>query len=217
MVWVTFDRFLLPDLSIEKKFWEHGRLVAGVDEAGRGALAGPVFASAVIFPNGFEPNFKVFDSKTISSSKREKLYELIISNCLAYAVEMIEVQIIDETNILKATFMAMNKALEKLKDLHPFALIDGNRYEGSFEFRTIVDGDAKCFSIASASIIAKVERDRWMQNIAHVLYPHYGFDKHKGYGTKQHIEQILEYKPSPLHRKTFLRKILNGQETLWRI
>ncbi len=217
MVWVTFGRLFYPDLSLEKNFWGLGRLVAGVDEAGRGALAGPVFASAVVFPIGFEPNFKVSDSKIISSKRREELYELIISNCLAYAVEMTDVQIINETNILKATYMAMNKALEKLKELNPLALIDGNRFEGSFDFRTIVDGDARCFSIASASIIAKVERDRWMKNIAHELYPQYGFDKHKGYGTKQHIEQILHHKPSPLHRKTFLRKILDGQETLWKI
>lgn len=215
MVWDTLIKHLVPDLSIERNFWKLGRLVAGVDEAGRGALAGPVFAAAVVFPLGFVPYFKVFDSKTVSKGRREELYELIISNCLAYAVEKIDVQVINETNILKATYLAMNKALEKLSDIQPLALIDGNRYEGPFEFRTIVDGDAKCFSISSASILAKVARDRWMCDIAHKLYPQYGFDKHKGYGTKFHIEQIIKHQPSPLHRRVFLRRILNGQRTLW--
>lgn len=199
----------LPDFSIEKEFWSQDRLVAGVDEAGRGALAGPVFASAVIYPIGFKPNFQVFDSKKISPKKREELYEMIVSNCLAYAVEMVDVQYINETNILRATFKAMNNALMKIRKYEPFALIDGNRYIGAFEHRTIVKGDAISFSIASASILAKVERDRWMQNIAHKMFPHYGFDRHKGYGTKHHIEQIQKHSICPLHRKAYLRKILH--------
>lgn len=206
----------IPDFSIEKKYWSLGRLVAGVDEAGRGALAGPVFASAVIYPRNFEPNFDVYDSKTISRGKREKLYELIVSNCLAFSVEKVDTQYIDETNILSATFKAMNQALEKLRDFKPFVIVDGNKYDGNFEHRVVIDGDAISFSIASASILAKVERDRWMETTAHTLFPQYGFDKHKGYGTRHHIEKILQCDPSPLHRKTFLRKILNGQLKLWK-
>jgi len=205
---------IYPTLDYEKFYWSQGLLVAGVDEAGRGALAGPVVAAGVIFPIDFEPNFQVFDSKTINSKKREKLYEYILSNCLAYSVKMTAPEIIDSKNILKATFDAMNEVLAELSKYEPFALIDGNRYNGLYPAKTIVDGDALCFSIASASIIAKVERDRWMLQVAHTKYPQYGFNKHKGYGTKQHIENIVRYSPSPLHRKSFLRKILNKQVNL---
>ncbi|MGB9771374.1 MAG: ribonuclease HII [Candidatus Kapaibacteriota bacterium] len=198
----------LPNFILEQKYWEQGVLVAGVDEAGRGALAGPVFAAAVVYPINFVPMFEVFDSKTISGKRREKLYETIIKNCLAFSIARVDVDIINETNILRATFLAMNSALEKIANLKPFAFIDGNRFVGDYPHQTIVDGDAKSFSVASASILAKVERDRWMSTIAHSLYPNYGFDKHKGYGTKFHIQQILANKPSPLHRKIFLRKIL---------
>jgi len=207
----------LPDFKEERDFWSRGILVAGVDEAGRGALAGPVFAAAVIYPLDFQPSFDVFDSKTISPKKRENLYEQIITNCLSYSVAMVGVEIIDSINILEATLLAMNTALEKLKSFQPFALIDGNRFKGNFPHKTIVDGDASSFSIASASIVAKVERDRWMANIAHKKYPQYGFDRHKGYGTKFHIEQILINSPSPLHRKTFLRNILNKQGELFKL
>jgi ribonuclease HII len=205
-----------PNLQQEQKLWEKGLLVAGVDEAGRGALAGPVFAAAVVFPLGFVPNFDVFDSKTISSKRREQLFEIIIQSCLAYAVESVDVNYINETNILRATYLAMNKALGKLAHLHPFALIDGNRFEGNYPHQTIIDGDALSFSIASASILAKVERDRWMATIAHSQFPQYGFDRHKGYGTKFHIEQILKHKPSPLHRQLFLHRILNNQYKMFK-
>ncbi|MCX7879720.1 MAG: ribonuclease HII [Ignavibacteria bacterium] len=197
-----------PNFDIEKKFWEIGKLVAGVDEAGRGSLAGPVFASAVIFPLNFVPDYEVFDSKTISPKVRAKIYEKIISTCLAFSTYFVPAYQIDEINILKATILAMNKALEQLADYAPYVLIDGNRFEGPYEFSTIVDGDTKSFSIAAASIVAKVERDNWMSEVAHKLYPIYGFDRHKGYATKMHIEKILKYQPSPLHRKTFLNKIL---------
>jgi len=200
---------IIPSLDYEKQYWSQGILVAGVDEAGRGALAGPVVAAGVIFPIDFEPSFDVFDSKTINAKKREKLYEQILENCLAYSVKMISPEVIDGKNILKATFDAMDEVLSELSKFEPFALIDGNRYKGKFAAKTIVDGDALCFSIASASIIAKVERDRWMLQVAHAEYPQYGFNKHKGYGTKQHIENILKYSPSPLHRKSFLKKILS--------
>ncbi len=216
MVWDTQNKLILPNFEEEKKFWSKGILVAGVDEAGRGALAGPVFAAAVVFPVNFEPDFNVYDSKAISSKKREFLYEKIVSSCLAYSVEFVDVEYINSTNILRATFLAMNNALSKLSHLEPFALIDGNRFEGNFKHRTIVDGDAKSFSIASASILAKVERDRWMTNIAHQKYPNFGFDKHKGYGTKYHIEQILKNKPTPLHRNFFLRKILKEDYILFK-
>lgn len=200
---------MLPDLSFEKEFWGFGRLVAGVDEAGRGALAGPVVAAAVVYPLGFEPDFEVYDSKTISARKREKLYEQITSACLAWAVGKADAEEIDSINILRATFRAMKIAIKNIAHLEPFCLIDGNRFDdGGIPHKTIVDGDARCFSIASASIVAKVERDRWMVDIAHKLYPDYGFDHNKGYGTKQHIEKILEHHTTPLHRKTYLSKIM---------
>ncbi|MCX7909371.1 MAG: ribonuclease HII [Ignavibacteria bacterium] len=202
------------DLEFESKFWEKGILVAGVDEAGRGALAGPVFAAAVVYPLGFKPNFNVYDSKSISPKKREELYKIIIKNCLSFSIEMVDVDYIDKYNILLATYLAMNKALEKFNNSNIIALIDGNHYEGNFPHKLLIDGDSKSFTIASASILAKVERDRWMTSIAHKKYPEYGFDKHKGYGTKYHIEQILKHQPSDLHRKSFLKRILNGQEKL---
>jgi ribonuclease HII len=199
----------VPNLAFEKDFWQFGRLVAGVDEAGRGALAGPVFAAAVVYPLDYEPDFEVFDSKTISARKREELYEKIIASCLAWAVAKVDAEEIDAINILRATFRAMKIAIEKINHLEPFCLIDGNRFDdGGIPHKTIIDGDARCFSIASASIIAKVERDRWMVGVAHKLYPLYGFDHNKGYGTKYHIEKILEHNITPLHRKTYLSKIL---------
>ncbi len=200
-----------PSLDFEKQYWEKNILVVGIDEAGRGALAGPVVVAGVIFPLNFKPNFQVFDSKEIRSPKREEIYQHIISNSINYSIKMKFPEDIDKTNILRATIEAMNEILLELIELQPFALIDGNRYDGKFPAKTIIDGDAKCFSIAAASVVAKVHRDRWMCNVAHKLYPQYGFDRHKGYGTKQHIENILKYNPSPLHRLSFIKKILNKQ------
>lgn len=211
MGWATSNR--IPrnsaDLSIERKFWEEGILVAGVDEAGRGALAGPVFAGCVIFPIFFEPDFVVMDSKALNSKRREELFKIIISNALYWSFSFVDAQEIDKNNILASTHKAMENAIRKIPIPFFFSLIDGNSFKNkSIPHSTVVHGDAKCFSIASASIIAKVLRDRWMIENAHSLYPEYGFDKHKAYGTKYHIEKLKEYGPTPLHRKTFLRRIL---------
>lgn len=205
-----------PSFDFEKQFWKKNILVVGIDEAGRGALAGPVVVAGVIFPLNFKPNFQVFDSKEISPKKREEIYQHIISNSVYCSIKMKFPDYIDKTNILRATIDAMNEILLELIELQPFALIDGNRYDGKFPAKTIIDGDAKCFSIAAASIVAKVHRDLWMCDIAHKLYPQYGFDRHKGYGTKQHIENILKYNPSPLHRISFLKKIFNKQYEIFK-
>ncbi|MGQ9819258.1 MAG: ribonuclease HII [Candidatus Kapaibacteriales bacterium] len=197
------------NLIFEKKFWQLGTLVAGVDEAGRGSLAGPVFSACVIYPIFFEPNFVVKDSKLLAPLRREKLFDEITSSALSWSYSFVEAKDIDNTNILTSTHKAMEDAINKITNLSFFSLIDGNSFGNkNIPHLTIVRGDAKCFSIASASIIAKVLRDRWMIEIAHSLYPEYGFDKHKGYGTKFHIEMLKKFGPSPLHRKTFLRKIL---------
>ncbi len=218
MVWVIRNSALknITSLEIERRYWKEGRTVAGLDEAGRGSLAGPVVAASVIFPIGFEPSFRVNDSKKLTPRKRLEIYEKIIANCISYSIAFVEPETIDKINILNSTILAMNKSCVEYKALNPILLVDGNRFfSESFHFRTIVDGDEICFSIASASIIAKVERDKWMQTVAHSLYPQYGFDKHKGYGTKQHIQRILEYGICPLHRKTFVQKILNREELLF--
>lgn len=210
MGWATSNRIPKKPakLSIEKKFWQEGILVAGVDEAGRGALAGPVFAGCVVFPISFEPDFIVMDSKVLNFKRREELFDIIISNALYWSFSSVDPQEIDRNNILVSTHNAMEDAIRKIHLPLFFSLVDGNSFGNkSIPHSTVVDGDAKCFSIACASIIAKVLRDRWMIENAHNLYPEYGFDKHKGYGTRLHIERLKKYGPTPLHRRTFLRKI----------
>ena len=162
-------------------------VVAGVDEAGRGPLAGPVYAAAVILPNDIIIK-GINDSKKLSEKKREELF--------------------DEINILNATYEAMNGAVNGLSTAPDFVLIDGNRISGmEIPHETVVKGDSKSISIAAASILAKVSRDRFICQMAE-KYPEYGFEKHKGYGTKAHNEAILKYGPCPIHRRTFLRKLL---------
>lgn len=190
--------------------------IAGVDEAGRGPLAGPVVAAAVKI-NEYHDFFKeINDSKKLSEKKREMLFDKIISYCHV-GVGIATVEEIDKVNILNATFLAMNRALEDLKeDKIPFdkVLVDGNKlikgYDGKQEF--VIKGDAKSLSIAAASIIAKVTRDRIMLKYAEE-YPEYFFEKHKGYGTKLHREILLEKGALPIHRKTFLKKILKTEES----
>lgn len=192
----------------ENALYEKGcEFVAGVDEAGRGPLAGAVYAAAVIFPKDiYVP--EINDSKKLSEKKREKLYDIIIEKAAAYSVCRIDEKKIDEVNILNATFMAMNGAVDGLSQKPDFVLIDGNRISGmQIPHETIVKGDAKSISIAAASILAKVSRDREITALAE-KYPEYGFEKHKGYGTKAHIEAILKFGPCEIHRKTFLKKIL---------
>lgn len=182
-------------------------VICGVDEAGRGPLAGDVYAAAVILSDGVLIDY-LNDSKKISESRREKLYDEIISRADAYCVATASVREIDELNILGATMLAMRRAVEGLGKVPNLALVDGNRLpELPCKAECVIKGDATSASIAAASVLAKVSRDRYMKEIA-VKYPQYCFEQHKGYGTKLHCEMLKKYGPSEVHRRTFLRKIL---------
>ena len=195
-------------LLYENQAYEKGcQYVCGVDEAGRGPLAGPVCAAAVILPKGLVID-GVNDSKKLSEKKREALFDVICESALAYSVVFADVEEIEEVNILRATMNALKRAVEGLSVKADFAYIDGNTMpELSIDGECIVKGDAKSMSVACASILAKVSRDRLMYKYAEE-YPQYAFDKHKGYGTKVHTEAIKEYGPCPIHRLSFLKKIL---------
>ena len=184
--------------------------VCGIDEAGRGPLAGPVVAAAVILPEGIQlPG--VNDSKKITEKKREILFDFVKEHALAYGIGEASETEIDDINILQATFLAMRRAVEALQLPADYALVDGNRIQGlPIPAETVIGGDGKVLSIAAASILAKVTRDRYMRDMA-AQYPEYGFEKHKGYGTKAHYAAIEQYGICPLHRKTFLKKVLNHQ------
>ena len=184
-------------------------VLCGVDEAGRGPLAGDVYAAAVVFESGTVIE-GINDSKKLSEKKRELLYDEIIAKAKAYCIATASVEEIDELNILNATYLAMKRAVEGLGLTPDLALIDGNRLppELPCNAETIVKGDGTSSSIAAASILAKVARDRYMKELAE-KYPQYQFEKHKGYGTKLHTELILANGPSEVHRKTFLRKLYN--------
>ena len=193
---------------IEKAYYQKGYYrIAGVDEAGRGPLAGPVYAAAVILPGDVQiPG--IDDSKKLSEKKREALFDVICDKAVAYNIASVPETVIDEVNILNATFLAMNQAVKGLSVQPDFVLIDGNRIQGmALPHETVVKGDAKSISIAAASILAKVSRDRYIKEIA-VRYPQYGLEKHKGYGTREHIAALRQYGPCPIHRKSFLKKIL---------
>lgn len=186
------------------------RILAGVDEAGRGPLAGPVVAASVIFDK--DTNILgVNDSKALKESMRESLYDEITCKSISFGIGIIDNLEIDEINILQASLKAMKIAVNNMNIPPDIILIDGNK---SFfiekELHTIVKGDSKSFSIAASSIIAKVARDRIMKNLAK-QYPHYLWEKNKGYPTKEHINLVKKYGPSPLHRKTFLKNILNEE------
>lgn len=198
-------------LEYENKALESGyKIICGVDEAGRGPLAGPVYAAAVILPKGHIVE-GVNDSKKLSEKKREMLFEKIISECVCYSVGTASEQEIDEINILQATFLAMKRAVNGLSVKPDIALIDGNKKPGlDIVEWDIIKGDSKSANIAAASIIAKVSRDRYMLEMAE-KYPQYQFERHKGYGTKLHYEMIEKYGISPIHRKTFLKKILDNE------
>ena len=198
-------------LEIEASLCEKGyKLVCGVDEAGRGPLCGPVVAAAVILKPG-QMIDGVNDSKKISEKKREKLYEDIMANALAVGVGMSDVDVIEDVNILNATKLAMKQAINNLKIQPEYVLIDGNQMiDITMDAETVVSGDAKSESIAAASIIAKVTRDRMLLEWDKE-YPEYGFAKHKGYGTKAHIEAIGKYGLTPLHRKSFCTKFVKGE------
>lgn len=195
-------------------FWAHERelfdrgfeVVAGVDEAGRGPLAGPVCAAAVILPRFLEiPGLN--DSKKLCEKKREALFDVICAQAVDFGIGWASVKEIDALNILNATYLAMNRALGALRAVPDMTIIDGNRCEGiEVPCVTLVGGDGLSANVAAASILAKVSRDRYMRQLA-VQYPGYGFEKHKGYGTRDHYAAIRELGPSPVHRVTFLRKL----------
>ncbi|MBR2582951.1 MAG: ribonuclease HII [Oscillospiraceae bacterium] len=193
--------------SLENEIYDSGVCpLCGVDEAGRGPLAGPVCAAAVILPRGIVIE-GLNDSKKLSEKRREALYDEIVRVAIACGVAFASVEEIEEKNILEATFLAMNRAIGKLSVKPALALIDGNRDKGiAVPSRCVIGGDGKCADIAAASILAKVTRDRYMLEMAE-SYPQYGFEKHKGYGTAAHYAAIREYGPSPIHRMSFLRKM----------
>ena len=181
-------------------------VVCGVDEAGRGPLAGPVCAAAVILPRGLVIA-GLNDSKKLTEKRRESLYGEITSSAEAYGIAFASVEEIEELNILGATYLAMNRAIAALGRDIDLALIDGNRNSGiEYPSRAVVKGDSLCASIATASVLAKVTRDRYMTELDE-RYPGYGFAKHKGYGTKAHYAAIRELGASPVHRPSFLRKM----------
>ena len=195
-------------LKIEDSLYSEGyEYICGIDEAGRGPLCGPVVAAAVILPKDKYIE-GVNDSKKLSPKKREKLYDDIKKEAISVGIGIVDVDIIEEINILNATKLAMIKAIKDLKIKQDYLLIDGNQLiDIDIEKQTVVSGDAKSESIAAASIIAKVTRDRMLINFDK-LYPEYGFAKHKGYGTKIHIEAIKKYGLTPIHRKSFCKKFV---------
>ena len=190
-------------LEYEKKYWAMGKkIVAGIDEAGRGPLAGPVYAACVVFEPGVVIE-GINDSKKLSDKKREQLFDVIIQKALYYSIVSVDEKVIDKINILEATFKAFRNSLNSLPVMPDIALIDGNRAKDiPTEFETIVKGDSKSQSIAAASILAKVSRDRFVK-VLDKIYPQYGFAKHKGYPTKDHYAALEKYGPSPVHRLTF--------------
>lgn len=196
--------------ELERGCWAKGHtLVCGCDEAGAGPLAGPVYAAAVILPRELDiPGLN--DSKKLTPKKRNGLYDIIIAQAEAWSVAWVDHQEIDDTDILSARMNAMQRAIDGLAIQPDFALIDGNRDHGkqgavTTPHATVVKGDSLSASIAAASILAKVSRDRYMEEMA-VQYPQYAFEKHKGYPTKLHYERLDQYGPCPIHRLTFLKK-----------
>lgn len=193
--------------ELENEIYDSGvELICGVDEAGRGPLAGPVCAAAVILPRGLEIE-GLNDSKKLSEKKRDKLFDAICAEAVSYGIAFASVEEIEEINILNAAMLAMNRAIERLSVKPALALVDGNRNSAiKMPSRCVVKGDAKCADIAAASILAKVTRDRYMLEMAE-KYPEYHFEKHKGYGTKLHYEALREYGLCEIHRPSFLRKM----------
>ena len=180
-------------------------LVCGADEAGVGPLAGDVYAAAVILPWGWVPE-GLNDSKQVTPKRRDRLFDEIREKAVAWAVTSVDAAAIDEMNILAARLLAMDRAIRALDPAPDFALIDGDRDKGiSCPHRTVVKGDSLSANIAAASILAKVSRDRYMEEMAGI-YPEYEFDRHKGYPTKRHYELLRQYGPCPIHRKSFLKK-----------
>lgn len=197
--------------EIEDGFYAEGySVICGIDEAGRGPLAGPVCAAAVILPKDLVIP-KLNDSKKLSAKRREELYGIIVREAVSYGIAFASVEEIEELNILRASQAAMNRAAAKLSPVPELALIDGNNSK-YIEGRNvcIVGGDGKCADIAAASVLAKVTRDKYMIEMAE-KYPVYGFEKHKGYGTRQHYAAIADFGPCPLHRMSFLKSMRAGR------
>ncbi|HBC32421.1 MAG TPA: ribonuclease HII [Clostridiales bacterium] len=206
-------------LKIEQQLWDKGyNYIACIDEVGRGCLAGSVVTCAIIMPKGLLID-GVNDSKKLTAKKREKLYDIIIDSALAYGIGELDCVKVDEYNVKNATRLAMVQAIENIKDkegnkiIPDYVLVDAEKLDITIPQANIIHGDANCHGIAAASIIAKVTRDRQM-DILHKLYPEYKFNKNKGYGTKEHIEALLEYGPIEIHRKSFIKKILDKNEQL---
>ncbi len=202
----------MPDFELEKAAAMRGfKYICGVDEAGRGPLAGPVCAAAVILPENAVIE-GLNDSKKLSEKKREALYNVIKEQAIAYGIAYGTLEEIEEFNILEATYLAMVRAIEALPTKADFALIDGNRIPKGIAIpcETVVKGDAKSMSVAAASVLAKVTRDRLLMEYDG-KYPEYNFKKHKGYGTKEHTDLILKYGPCEIHRMSFLKKLLGNK------
>jgi ribonuclease HII len=192
----------------EWSIWKTHELVCGIDEAGRGPLAGPVVAAAIVFPRWFSPDGsvleKVNDSKRLTATEREMLAPAIRNAAAFWAVAIVEPETIDRINILQATMLAMNQAVASLPMIPELLLVDGNRFRSDLPipYKTIVKGDAMVFSIAAASVLAKTHRDKLMVAYAGE-YPQYGFERHVGYGTKMHVEAIRKHGRCPIHRQSF--------------
>jgi ribonuclease HII len=198
----TKEEMSPPDHEMEKRIWANGKTPAGVDEAGRGPLAGPVVAAAVILPESFTI-VGLDDSKKLTHLQRVKILELIITYAVDLAVGIVDHEAIDSINILRASLRAMEIAVNNLGRKPDFLLIDGNqRTSLLIPQETVIKGDSRCCSIAAASIVAKVRRDEIMDEY-HELYPEYNFRSHKGYPTKEHLEAIRKHGPCPIHRRSF--------------
>ena len=199
--------------EIEHHYFDKGvKLICGVDEAGRGPLAGPVCAAAVILPPDTDiPGLN--DSKKLTDKRRRELFPVICEQAVAYGIAMVDEKTIDEINILQATYLAMENAIKQLSVKPELALVDGNRAKDfGVPVQTVVKGDSRSASIAAASVLAKVTRDDYMDKMAE-QYPQYAFEVHKGYGTKRHYEALREHGASPIHRMTFLRKFYENGES----
>lgn len=208
---------MYPNFDIEDSYRQCYPIIAGLDEAGRGPLAGPVVAAAVILPHNVEiSDIGINDSKKFSEINRELIYSRIIDIAVDYGIGTVGVEEIDRINILQATQKAFHLAIENLKIKPDFLLVDGNYYVNKgYDYKCIVKGDAKSLSIAAASIIAKVTRDRWMCEFAEKQYPGYEFYRHKGYATKKHFELIKKNGISDIHRRSFLIKFACRENQLF--
>lgn len=200
----------MPDFSFEKIYWHKKKIVAGCDEAGRGPLAGPVFAASIVFHQNATIPDNLNDSKKLSHKEREKIFEEITESEIDYNITAKDNNFIDKYNILQASIIAINEASDGLKIKPNHLLVDGNKFHSKFSFTTIVKGDTISNSIAAASILAKVARDRFMLELDSE-FPEYGFASHKGYPTKKHFEALDKYGPSKYHRISFLKKYFARQ------